>query len=410
MTGPPSLDRDIPVLLTKVGMYPQHHGGLGVVRTIGRLGIPVHAIVEDRFTPVAVSRYVNRRFVWPTTGLEEPGRLVDGLLSIGRALATPCIPVATDDEAAILLAEESKQLSQWFLIPVIPRDLPRRLANKADLHRTCEEHGIPSPASRVAHDREELLAAARELGFPVVLKNLEAWSRLRTPAVGATTLIHDELELVARFPTGELPPVLVQEYIPRRVAEDWFTHLYCGAGGAPVVTFTGLKLRSWPPGGGVTTRAVALRNLPLAKLAAGLCRRIGYSGLADLDWRYDDRDGQYKLVDFNPRIGAQFRLFETIHRIDVVRAMYLDLTGRDIPVGPQAEGRTFVAGHLDLASAGARLLEEHRLPPRLSGTRRMERSWISADDPLPAACEAVRFAGTVARRAARYVRGRSDRR
>lgn len=95
-----SLDREVPTLLAKIGSYPQHHGGLGVVRTIGRMGVPVHAVVEDRFTPVAVSRHVTRRFVWPTTGLEEPRLLIETLLSIGRAIGSPCIPVPTDDEMA----------------------------------------------------------------------------------------------------------------------------------------------------------------------------------------------------------------------------------------------------------------------------------------------------------------------
>jgi hypothetical protein len=68
----PELDRTVPALLVKIGHYPQHAEGLGVLRTLGRLGVPVHAMVEDRFTPAAVSRYATRRFVRPTTGLESP--------------------------------------------------------------------------------------------------------------------------------------------------------------------------------------------------------------------------------------------------------------------------------------------------------------------------------------------------
>ena len=72
--------------------------------------------------------------------------------------------------------------------------------------------------------------------------------------------------------------------------------------------------------------------------AARFCRAIGFSGIADLDWRLDRRDGRYKLLDFNPRVGAQFRLFETDAGIDVVRALHLDLTGRPVPAGAQENG------------------------------------------------------------------------
>ncbi|MFE5712745.1 ATP-grasp domain-containing protein [Streptomyces sp. NPDC056501] len=405
----PLLDPTVPALLAKIGGYPQHHGGLGVVRTLGRAGVTVHAVVEDRLTPVALSRHLSRAFVRPTTGLERQDLLVAALLDIGRSIGAPCVPVPTDDEAAILFAEHAETLSECFLLPRVDPGLPRLLAGKATLHALCEELGVAAPRTRVPGNRDELVDAGRELGFPVVLKNRDAWTRLRDPAVGGTTAVRDERGLLDRFAPGALPPLLVQEYIPREWAEDWITHLYCGAGGEPRVAFTGLKLRSWPPHAGVTTRAVALANPTLAKLAADLCRRIGYGGVADLDWRYDRRDERYKLVDFNPRAGAQFRLFENTDCVDVVRAMHLDLTGRDVPPGPQVDGRVFVAGQLDLPSVLAWLREERRLPPALLPGPDTERAWLSREDPLPAAAEAVRFLGAVARRIGREARARGTR-
>src|SRR6185437_3573640 len=69
----PGLDIDsrIPALLLKVGQYPIHSGGLGVIRTLGRLGIPVYAITEPGLTPAVASRYCTEAFVWRATGAEE---------------------------------------------------------------------------------------------------------------------------------------------------------------------------------------------------------------------------------------------------------------------------------------------------------------------------------------------------
>jgi predicted ATP-grasp superfamily ATP-dependent carboligase len=55
---------------------------------------------------------------------------------------------------------------------------------------------------------------------------------------------------------------------------------------------------------------------------------VGFSGVPDLDYRHDERDGRYKLLDFNPRPGANFRMIENCAGIDVVRALHMDLTGR----------------------------------------------------------------------------------
>ncbi|MGN9758413.1 carboxylate--amine ligase [Streptomyces sp. SD31] len=395
----------VPALLVKVGRFPQLHGGLGVVRTLGRMGVPAYAMVEDRFTPVALSRHLAGRFVRPTTGAEDTSELVSVLLQIGREIGRRTVAVAEGDEAAVLLAENAGRLAEWFVLPPVPPALPRRVASKEGLHRVCQEHGVPTPRTRSPVSRAELVAVGREWGYPVVLKDREPFTKLNDSAMGHTTVVHDEEELLARCGTAESPSVIVQEYIPLDIAEEWFTHLYCGAGGIPRLVFTGHKLRSWPPKSGLTTRAWARPNTALATLAAELCRAIGYCGIADLDWRFDRRDGRYKLVDFNPRFGQQFRLFRTAQELDVVRAMYLDLTGRHLPDGSQIHGRGFIVGNLDAVSATVTAWRERRLPEPLP-RRNLERAWLSRDDPVPAVAEAVRFSGTVARRLTKPLRAR----
>ncbi|MEU9127231.1 ATP-grasp domain-containing protein [Kitasatospora sp. NPDC048540] len=396
----PALDPTVPVLLVKVGRYPQAHSPVGVARSFGRLGVPVHAMVEDRFTPTALSRYLTRPLVAPTDGREPPERLVALIRAAARSVGRRSVAVATDDEAAVLLAEHAEELAAELLLPPVPPKLPRMLADKGELSGICLANDVPTPRALAPRDRGELLAAARDWGYPVVLKNVGSFSRLSRPAVAATTVVHDERELLAACPQAVVASVLVQEYLPAEHAEDWFTHLCCGPGGEPLVVFTGVKLRSWPPGAGITTRARAVPNPELAELAARLCRQIGYSGVADLDWRLDRRDGRYKLVDFNPRTGAQFRLFETAAGVDVVRALHLSLTGREVPRGGQL-ARQFGVGQVDLMSAAVTGWHERRPPRGLRPHRGTERAWLCRDDPAPALAEAVRFGGTPVLRVAR---------
>jgi D-aspartate ligase len=112
-------DHSTPMILVKVGRYPLHHGTVGAIRSLGRVGVPVYAITEDGFTPPAWSRYLHRCFVWPTNGFEDPAALLEGLASIGRKLPSQAVALATDDEAAVLLAEGATQLSEWFVLPLV---------------------------------------------------------------------------------------------------------------------------------------------------------------------------------------------------------------------------------------------------------------------------------------------------
>jgi predicted ATP-grasp superfamily ATP-dependent carboligase len=389
---PFSAAREVPGLIVKFGDYPLHHGGVGAIRSLGRLGVPMYAITEDRCTPAAASRYLERAFVWPTTGTEDPDRLVEGLLRIGRRIGRPAVLIPTDEEAAVLIAEHQDELLGRFLFPRVDPGLPRRLASKQGLHELCVEHGIASPSAAFPQSYDEVVDFAEKARFPVVAKNREAFVRREHPAVNGTTRIATRKGLLnlARG-WGEHPGVILQEYLPREQAEDWIVHAYFDRDSTPLALFTGVKVRSWPPHAGMTANAYVVDNPELADLAARFIKQIGFTGIIDLDLRFDRRDGQYKLLDFNPRMGAQFRLFESESGVDVVRAMHLDLTGRSVPEGEQRAGHRYIVENIDLPALLAYRRSGYttpHAPARASGT---ELAWLAGDDPLPFLTMLARF-------------------
>jgi D-aspartate ligase len=405
------------VLIVKIGRYPLHHGAVAAARSLGRLGVPVFAIAEDRFAPLALSRYVRGRFLWSTSGGEPTGALLEGIRRIGEGFDRPAVALATDDEAAILLAAHRADLSDVLLLPAVESSLPGRLADKQRLHELCRAHGVPSPETLTVASARQLRAATDRVGLPCVVKNPAPWERLITPVVGGTTMLRDrgDLSLIEQaLDQNAGGRLLIQEYLPatggRSVSDratsgaDWIAHLYCPADGQEPLVFTGLKLRSWPPGGGVTTRGLAAPNPGLAAMTAEFCRKIGYRGVADLDWRRDSRDGLLKLVDFNPRVGAQFQLFRTTTGVDVVRALYLDLIGRAAARGAQIDGRELIVEHLDALAAVTARFRGGAGPVRPNGVYskpgRRETAWLAWDDPLPFAVATARFASAAVNRLA----------
>ncbi|HKD01601.1 MAG TPA: hypothetical protein VKB77_04205, partial [Terriglobales bacterium] len=83
---------------------------------------------------------------------------------------------------------------------------------------------------------------------------------------------------------------------------------------------------------------------------------IGYKGILDIGYRRDSRDGTYKVLDANPRIGCTFRLFSN-GEMDVARALYLNLTDRPIEPSTAAEGRKWIVEDFDLFSAMRSLID-----------------------------------------------------
>jgi D-aspartate ligase len=149
--------------------------------------------------------------------------------------------------------------------------------------------------------------------------------------------------------------------------------------------FTGKKIRQSPPYTGATTLGVCEANPAVEQDTVRLMKAVGYRGILDIGFRFDERDGQYKLLDVNPRIGGTFRLFVGPNGMDVLRAMYLDLTGQPVPSTSLPEGRRWIVEPLDvLSSITYRRRGDITLPGWVRSLRGVrEAAWFARDDPLP---------------------------
>ena len=382
-----------PALVLNVGRHVLHHGGLGIIRSLGRIGVPVYAVVEDRFTPAALSRHLTGAFVWDTRGLDDR-RFLEGMAAIGGQLKRPTVLIPTGDAAAILVAEHANELRQWFLLPEQQADVLRALANKRELPLLCKRLGVPCPDTVAPATLDDVRQFAARATFPVMVKAAE--SRLLPPNARTSQIARtpEQLFYIYEATPGELRPnLLLQEFIDPEHGEDWFYHGYRDARSGRCVGFTGRKFRSYPVGAGPTTLGKSIANEPLRRQAEDLLQAVDYGGIVDLDLRLDKRDGRYKLLDFNPRIGAQFRLFEDDQGTDVARALYLDLTGKQAPSPRPMVERTFVADFHDLAAGlgyyrtGGLSFREWRRSLR----GRKEMAWFSRDDLLPFAAVGIRL-------------------
>jgi D-aspartate ligase len=139
-----SADTSTPAVVLKFDPNVMHHGGLGVVRSLGRMGVPVYGVHEGPWAPAANSRYLHGRCFWQPDA-EDVDRVLAGLLRLSERIGQPSVLVTTDDAGAIFLAEHGEDLRSSFLFPRPPRDLPRQLAGKYSLYQLCQELGVPSP-------------------------------------------------------------------------------------------------------------------------------------------------------------------------------------------------------------------------------------------------------------------------
>ncbi|MFF5974092.1 ATP-grasp domain-containing protein [Streptomyces sp. NPDC012769] len=393
----PSFDTRVPAVLVRLDPNPFHHGTLGAARSLGRAGITVHAVVESPASPVARSRYL--RGAHPRPAEPSPAELTRLLLRIAAELAEPlpgsgcgrgvgdgpsppAVLVPLDDITALFLAECRPELAGRYLQPDQSPEQLARVADKAQLAETCRVLSLPHPRTALPASPDEAAAMAWSLGLPVIAK----WSRPWLLPVGgglrSTTVVGslaEVRELYARTPQAG-SRLLLQERLPAGRDLDWFFHGYVDSAGGCSTGATGRKERSWPDGAGPTAVGRWTANPAVDGIARELIAALGYRGACDLDFRFDPTTGAYHLLDFNPRPGAQFRLFADRDGLDVVRAMHLDLTGRWVPSHLPAYGRRLVVENY--AALSWLTSPRRRYAPERRGGG--EAAWFAADDPRPA--------------------------
>ena len=415
-------DRTAPAVVLKFDPNVMHHGSLGAIRSLGRLGISVYGVHEGPWAPAAASRYLRGRVFWQPAP-RDTERVCAGLLQLAQRIGRPAVLIPTDDAGAIFLAEHGSGLREAFLFPASPADLPRRLAGKYSMYQLCRELGVPSPKVVLPASLDESREFAAIAGFPVVAKLATPWRH--GGALRSTTIIRTPAELEASYRAGQRAGagLMLQEHIPGGPGQDWFFHGYCGTDPGCRPAFTGIKDRSYPAYAGLTSLGRSAPNPQLRDQITRMLARLSYRGIMDLDLRYDIRDGQYKLLDFNPRLGAQFRLFRDTAGVDVVRAAYLDLTGQAVPDAAQVDGRSFVVENYDPLGALGYWRRGDLTPVAWARSVRGvdEAAWFAGDDLRPFGLMCLRMgwraasrpftqrhnAGARLRNEPRYSRGRA---
>ena len=397
MTTIPILDTSYPALIFKTGRGPIHHGALGIARSLGKLGVPIYAIVEDSYTPVAVSRYITKAFVWKDW-LSDRETILNAISTIGKIIDRPTIMIPIDDLSAVFTAENSIALGQWFIVPQVPPNIPRQLANKASLYALCAQLGIPCPRSKVPHCADDVREFIDHTTFPIVVKAAEQWRPLNNAF--SVKVIHTDDALFELYDEldQQHSQTILQEFIP---GEHWVYHGYCNVKANLYLSFTGKKLMDYPPGAGSTALGVSLRNEPLRALSEEILRAISYCGISDMDWRYDKRDGKYKIVDCNPRVGMNFRMFESSAAIDVVRAQHLDLTGRNVSRAQMIDNRLFIVESTYALSSMRGGRREWITEAGQKSIYTKELAWWNGDDILPVLAVVVRVGPQTVYRALR---------
>jgi len=361
--------------------------GLGIVRSLGRRGIPV-CVIDDERSIARFSRYCTHHVRVPD--LRDHGRTVESVMEVGARLGLEgWVLYPTRDETVAAFAKARHRLAERFRVPVPEWGVTRWAWDKRNTHELAAQLGIPAPRTWYVSGPEEAAALDAEGPFavkPAIKEHFIYATRVKAWRADTRAELVERVRRAAELcGPGE---VMVQELIP---GDGRRQYSFCAffKNGRAVGSMTARRLRQHPPEfGRASTYVETVEEPEVEALALRLLRGMGYYGLAEVEFKQDPRDGRFKVLDVNARTWGYHTLGHAAG-VDFAAMLFADQAGERVTTCRARPGVRWVrlvtdlpTGVLEVASRRVGLGEYLRTVRDADAE-----SVFCRDDPMPGLAE-----------------------
>jgi predicted ATP-grasp superfamily ATP-dependent carboligase len=351
---------------------------LGVVRSLAAGNVPTVIVGSDSKGDAMRSRYGRKMIVTETGGQS----LLDALAALATQFSQPPVLFLTEEKSVRTVSEYRHLVLPGFRIQLPDHERLMALMHKQGFQELAEACGAAIPKTLHLRSREDL-AKLGEMTFPCVLK--PAKKDYDYGARFKKAYVVQSAQEVGKLYT-EIAPVLsdmvVQQWIDGDDADIYFTLQYVGADGATVSTFTGRKIRSWPPRiGGTASCTAAWNEAPeLDAMTAKFFTQVGFTGMGSMEYKRDRRDGKFYMIeptvartDFQEEVA-------TLNGVNIPLAAYY----HELGLPPVASVPTPIARTWREPISDRWAAQSHGAAPddRSRGDRKVDAYWRMSD-PMP---------------------------
>jgi predicted ATP-grasp superfamily ATP-dependent carboligase len=276
-----------------------HITGLAVARSLGRRGVPVIGLDREESGFGLHSRHTVVAGLCPYPLDDERG-FIDLLMQVGAALKQKAVLFPCLDEWVFAVARHAAELGEHFILPFSDIETVERILDKNLLYRKCEQRGIPIPKTFYVGEKtpEQI---AKEITFPCIVK--PALQREFTNEFGEKVLraetSQDFLSLCERAAHHLL---LAQEIVGAGLDSFYSLCSYIGRDGQAKGVFVGRKLEQYPPDFGTACLVDSRYVQEIVERGVEILRELGYHGISEVEFIYDEPTRDYKLLDINTRV------------------------------------------------------------------------------------------------------------
>lgn len=354
---------------------------LGVIRSLGGADVPVVKLVTDSRSMAARSRY--GRLVIGASTEGEP--LLAALRQIAAPLTDRPVLFVTEERTVRTVSACRAELSKAYRIRLPAHEVLMALMHKQGFQWIAEAIRAPVPRLVQLQSDADLVRLAG-LKYPCVLKpSAKDYAYGAQFAKAYVVQSADEASALYRRIAPVCADLVVQEWIDGDDGEIYFCLQYVAEGG-PIASFTGRKVRSWPPRIGGTASCTAAWDVAeeLTEKTWDFFLKAGFTGMGSMEYKRDRRDGRFYMIeptvartDFQEEVA-------TLNGVNIPLAAYRFEAG--LPVLRTTRPRRDHAWREPMIDRWSQEQQRQALPNAGFGNAKVIDAYFRVNDPMPWVC------------------------
>ena len=304
---------------------------IGFALSLKKNNIPVYYLTNQK-NEATFSRHFKKSIIIPN--IENNIQIQTDFLTKFAKKHPFSVIVPGSDFSCLTLVSTKKRLSKntlqkyHFLLP--QNEALKTLINKRNFYQSLIKHNIPHPKTYFPENLNDVEKIASKIDYPVYIKPYYSHiSVARLNSKGSEAKTKEDLKHLYNLYFKNNIQVLIQECVPGPDNHLFGINAYFNKKCNPQGLFAYQWIRAWPKnlGYGVLIESVPLSKIPLQETAIKYLQSIEYHGLADMEFKKDPRDQEFKFLEVNPRVWYQ-NSFPAKCGINLNLIAYLDATNK----------------------------------------------------------------------------------
>ena len=222
------------------------------------------------------------------------------------------ILIGCTDAYADLIIENKDFLSQYYFCSCPRAELAEKLISKEAFYEMCVQYGMDFPKTVIIKNKEENgKLDTLPFSYPVIVKPSSSIRYWQNPFDGMKKVYKADTPEQAKeiaetiFASGYDDSLIIQDFIPGDDSRMYVLTAYCDRNAKVKMMCLGHVLleEHTPKGIGNHVAILTEYHKDLLETVKAFLEAVGYTGFANFDIKFDERDGKFKIFEINLRQG-----------------------------------------------------------------------------------------------------------